>query len=94
VAKAAGFFVSAFAYVADTASPRYSQSMKPPWTEFPDIPASSIGWRMGAGEGYYDEFYHWYSELSASEQDDYALKNPVPADWAKFYQTIRLHPWL
>ncbi|MGY2732757.1 hypothetical protein ACVWYO_000431 [Sphingomonas sp. UYP23] len=49
---------------------------------------------MGPGEDYYDQFYQWYSNLSASEQGDYALRNPVPDDWIDLYQTIKDHPWL
>jgi hypothetical protein len=64
--------------------------MEAPWTVFSEIPASSIGWRMGPGEDYYDQFYRWYSNLPAREQDDYALRNPVPTDWVDLYQTIRI----
>jgi hypothetical protein len=67
--------------------------MKPPWKKFPDIAAGSIGWRMGAGEGYYDQFYRWFSSLSPAEQDTYSRLNKPPFGWDKLYNTIREHPW-
>jgi hypothetical protein len=68
--------------------------MQPPWSVLPSIPAGSIGWRMGAGEEYYDAFYRWFSSLSPTEQSDYALKYPVPDDWTDLYQTIKEGPWV
>jgi hypothetical protein len=68
--------------------------MKPPWREFPDIPARSIGWRMGRGEGYYDEFYQWFSSLEEGDQLKYMQENPEPRGWKGFYKTILSHPWI
>ena len=49
---------------------------------------------MGLGEDYYDQFYRWYSNLSAIDQYEYAEKNPLPVDWVDLYQTIKEHPWV
>jgi hypothetical protein len=68
--------------------------MEPPWVKHPDIPAGSIGWRMGDGEQYYDQFYRWFSALSASEQDAFAGANQPPSGWADLYTTIKANPWL
>jgi hypothetical protein len=68
--------------------------MKPPWSVFPNIPAGSMAWRMGMGEDYYNQFYRWFSNLSAIEQDNYALANPPPSGWANVYKNIASHPWL
>lgn len=65
--------------------------MEPPWVKYPDIPAGAIGWRMGAGEGYYDQFYRWFSGLSPSEQDRYARDHEPPLGWVKLYENIRQH---
>jgi hypothetical protein len=60
---------------------------------FPEIPAGSIGWRMGDGESYYNEFYRWFSALSQEEREEYQENNPAPAGWERIYQTISEHPW-
>ncbi|AHE52329.1 hypothetical protein NX02_02855 [Sphingomonas sanxanigenens DSM 19645 = NX02] len=49
---------------------------------------------MGPGEDYYDEFYRWFSNLSAAEQAHYALNNPPPVDWVDLYEIIKEHPWI
>ncbi|HXC56022.1 MAG TPA: hypothetical protein VNU97_12065 [Rhizomicrobium sp.] len=67
--------------------------MRPPWIEFPKIPAGSIGWRMGDGEGYYNCFYKWFSALDTAAQAQYQAANPAPRGWSRFYQTIVDHPW-
>lgn len=58
----------------------------------PDIPAGSIGWRMGDGEDYYNQFYRWFSALPVTEQDAYARSNEPPSGWRNLYATIKLHP--
>lgn len=67
--------------------------MDPPWRKYPDIPAGSIGWRMGSGEEYYNEFYRWFSGLSGAEQAAYSLANKPPSGWHNLYDTIINHPW-
>ena len=67
--------------------------MEPPWVKHPDIPAGAIGWRMGAGEHYYNQFYRWFSALPAEEQDAYVRSNEPPPGWRNLYATIKAHPW-
>lgn len=67
--------------------------MKPPWSHFPEIPAGSIGWRMGPGEDYYDEFYRWFSSLHKDAQSGYIEENPEPPGWQRFYERILSSPW-
>lgn len=67
--------------------------MAPVWEKYPDIPRGSIGWRMGRGEEYYDEFYRWFSNLDAVGQSNYILAHPEPVEWKGFYTTIINHPW-
>jgi hypothetical protein len=64
----------------------------PPWKKYPETPAGSIGWRMGAGEDYFDMFYRWFSALNDAEWTRFASENPEPAGW-RLYQTITEHPW-
>jgi hypothetical protein len=70
-----------------------NSALLPPWLAHPDIPAGSIGWRMGRGEEAYDEFYRWFSRLNDAEATDYAAKYPEPADWVGKYAQIRANPW-
>ncbi len=65
----------------------------PPWLVYPDIPAGSIGWRMGSGEDYYLEFYRYYSRLSEEDATDYAREYPEPRGWHGKYAQIRANPW-
>jgi dienelactone hydrolase len=67
--------------------------MQPPWRELPDIPGGSIGWRMGPGESYYDQFYRWFSDLDEAARRDFMNRNPEPSDWTGIYATIVRHPW-
>ncbi len=48
---------------------------------------------MGEGEGYYDQFYRWFSDLSPAEQSTFALSHAPPSGWENLYETIRKHPW-
>ena len=68
--------------------------MEPPWTKHREIPAGSIGWRMGDGEDYYNQFYRWFSALSEPEQEAFARANEPPPEWSDLYTTIKAHPWL
>ena len=67
--------------------------MNPPWKVFPELARGSIGWRMGAGEDCYNQFYKWFSALDANDQDRYREANAEPAGWEGFYETIVEHPW-
>lgn len=33
----------------------------PPWVKYPNLPKASIGWQMGMGEEYWDNFRDWWS---------------------------------
>lgn len=58
--------------------------MLPPWKKF-DFPEGDLGWRMGAGEGYLDEFMKWWNSKSLEEKRRYAAEHPAPPDWEGFY---------
>jgi hypothetical protein len=59
--------------------------MTPPWDAHPDIPAGSIGWRMGRGEEYLIEFDEWFARKHADAKQTYADKYPEPRAWNGFY---------
>jgi hypothetical protein len=59
--------------------------MRPPWQKFPNIPHGSIGWRMGAGESYSDDFREWLESQPESIKSLMREKYPLPDGWTGFY---------
>lgn len=59
--------------------------MIPPWTAHSDIHAGSIGWRMGRGEDYLDQFNQWFARKHVEAKRRYATDNPEPVGWEGFY---------
>ena len=55
--------------------------MAPLWIKYPEISESSIGWRMGYGEAYAEEFYNWFYALSKEEKKEFEEKFPKPLLW-------------
>ncbi|WP_454998543.1 NADAR family protein [Capnocytophaga granulosa] len=55
--------------------------MTPPWIKFPAYTEFTIGWRMGAGEGYKWEFWDWYETLTPAQQQEYQALFPYPCFW-------------
>ena len=71
-------------------------AMKPVWVEFPHIPWGSLGWRMGAGEDYWQSWAKWFKELSAEERATYQTQWPESGRWTGFYAFIErkeMPPW-
>lgn len=61
------------------------KEMVPPWEEFPTYELYSMGWRMGSGENYNDEWIDFLQKLP----DDYDTRTsylsrhrPAPINWA------------
>jgi hypothetical protein len=65
--------------------------MKPPWVIYPKISAGSIGWRMGPGETYWDEFDRWYKNLPEDTRLRFRSDNPEPEGWDDFYDLKEKH---
>jgi hypothetical protein len=65
--------------------------MKPPWKQFPQIQYGSIGWRMGPGEDYWDEFDRWYKRKNPDHRKRYREENPEPDGWEGFYDLKEKH---
>lgn len=55
--------------------------MAPLWIKYPEISESSIGWRMGYGEAYAEEFYNWFYALSKEKKKEFEEKFPKPLLW-------------
>ncbi|WP_432664407.1 NADAR family protein [Wukongibacter baidiensis] len=63
-----------------------SKPMPPLWLMYPSITRYSIGWRMGYGEGYANEYFRWYSSLSTEEKQKYQQMFPEPKGWLGWYK--------
>ena len=61
--------------------------MPPVWLMYPHITQFSIGWRMGAGEGYKYDFGDWFKTLSEKEQRKYQEMFPHPKTWREYYNS-------
>jgi hypothetical protein len=66
----------------------YQEPMLPPWLYRPDIPAYSIGWRMGPGEDYWIDFRSWFVALSQADRSAYVETHQEPPDWEGFYARL------
>jgi hypothetical protein len=62
--------------------------MEPLWKRFPNYPKSSMGWRMGGGEDYLDEWRRWFVGLDPGTRETYIEQNPEPDGWEDFYQKL------
>jgi hypothetical protein len=58
--------------------------MEPPWKVF-EMSQTSMGWRMGGGEGYLCKWTTWFQQLNQEEQQAYIAQYPEPEDWFHFY---------
>jgi hypothetical protein len=62
--------------------------MVPPWVKYPAIPRASIGWRMGEGEEYWDNFRVWWEQQLPEVRDRVQSTYPEPAGWSGFYERV------
>jgi hypothetical protein len=62
--------------------------MVPPWIKYPDILRASIGWRMGEGEGYWDDFRAWWEQQPVEVQAQVKTAYPEPSGWSGFYERV------
>lgn len=60
--------------------------MPPPWIAFPEIERYSIGWRMGYGETYIDQWGEWYDSLAEEEAKTYQELFPEPVTWNGYWE--------
>ena len=60
--------------------------MVPPWIKYPNLPIGSMGWRMGQGEIYIDDFYSWYFSNPREKRVEIMNKYKEPNEWTGFYK--------
>jgi hypothetical protein len=63
------------------------QFMRPPWAKYPNLPAGSMGWRMGVGEVYLERYGVWFSRQARSNRLAVRAKYPAPAEWVQFWSS-------
>ena len=61
------------------------QIMVAPWVQYPELPHGSLGWRMGYGEAYLDDFLEWMYEQDKNVIDQFFRQYPVPEEWNSFF---------
>ncbi len=55
--------------------------IKPPWIEYPDYEPYCLGWRMGSGEDYIDDWYGFIKNLDRNKLKKYFDKYNIPKEW-------------
>ena len=60
--------------------------MVPPWIKYPNLPKGSMGWRMGQGEMYLDDFIKWYHSNTRQKRAEIMNTYKEPEDWQGFYE--------
>ncbi len=63
-----------------------SRPLPPPWEKYPELDTRSIGWRMGYGEAFLDEWQAYYHGLSPAGRLRYRQMYPAPEKWIGFYE--------
>jgi len=59
--------------------------MEVPWKKYPELERGSIGWRMGYGETYMNEWVDWFYALSRKEQvAHFKEATPLPMEWVRW----------
>ncbi|MDR1340088.1 MAG: NADAR family protein [Prevotellaceae bacterium] len=61
------------------------EPMPPVWMMHPHISRYSIGWRMGYGEWYKNDFWNWFDSLTDSGKELYEKMFPAPKLWRGIY---------
>lgn len=55
--------------------------MMPLWIAYPYYSQYSMAWRMGSGDEYASQFFDWFSQFSAEDQELYQKLFPTPVGW-------------
>jgi len=62
--------------------------MRPPWQKYPNLLRQSMGWRMGQGEVYLDQFKVWWSRQARDIRLATKAKYPEPAEWSGYWASL------
>ncbi len=64
-------------------TPKYF-CLEPPW-RWADIPFGSIGWRMGGGEDYLEDWFDFWDEIDQKRAVTYARLVEPPESWREWF---------
>ena len=59
--------------------------LPPPWMAYPELGRYDLGWRMGCGESYIDEWGKWYRSLDELAKKEYQELFSEPITWKGTY---------
>lgn len=62
-----------------------NRPLPPPWEKYPELHRASIGWRMGYGEAYMEEWDAYFYGLSPAGRSRYQQIFTPPKEWHGFY---------
>lgn len=62
--------------------------MVPPFVKYPRMARVVVGWRMGEGEKYWDEFRAWWGRQPAGVRATVRDAYPEPLGWVMFYDEL------
>ena len=62
--------------------------LHPPWLKYPNLLRRSMGWRMGLGEAYLNDFSVWWSRQPRNVRVAVRAKYPEPQDWSGFWSSL------
>lgn len=60
----------------------------PPWLMYPNMPITSMGWRMGEGEYYNEAFGTWLQSHPREKLAAYVAKYPIPPSWRSVWRAL------
>ena len=67
--------------------------MQPPWQKHPDIPPGDLGWRMGAGGGYLEEYVSWITSINQINRQAHLKRAvPIPNGWQELVCNLYAYP--
>jgi hypothetical protein len=70
---------------------RKTAELPAPWEKYPTYPRYCIGWRMGSGESFWEDWHDWFGSLSPEQRTAYRERHPEISQWAGFYEGVSKH---
>lgn len=65
------------------------QGILPPWLKYPDCPRLSIGWRMGGGEQYMNDWSFFVDGMDRQQFTSYISRYaPIPKEWRDLVEDV------
>jgi hypothetical protein len=62
--------------------------MRPPWAKYPNLPRGCMGWRMGVGESYLDQYAAWWARQPRPFRLQVRDAYPEPDEWVGYWRSL------